>query len=169
MIRTLSVTLLTSCALISTLAIKHDPLLIWNASASAPIGLYAVQPLGKLDVADLVVARPQELLANWLAERGYLPRSAVLIKRVAALPRQKICRDGVALTIDGIPMAEAQERDHLGRPLPQWRGCFVLLPGQLFLLNWGAPASLDGRYFGALPVSSIIGRAAPLWTVEDAQ
>jgi conjugative transfer signal peptidase TraF len=169
MIQTLSVTLLASSALISTLAMKHDPLLIWNASASAPIGLYAVQPPGKLGVTDLVVARPPESLTSWLAERGYLPKGATLIKRVAGLPGQKICRDGFALTIDGIPMAEALERDHAGRPLPQWRGCFVLHPGEIFLLNWDAPASLDGRYFGALPVSAVIGRAAPLWTVEDAQ
>lgn len=169
MIRTLSGSLLTSCALMSTLAMKHDPLLIWNASASAPIGLYAVQPPGKLVVTDLVVARPPEALASWLAERGYLPKGASLIKRVAGLPRQKICRDGSALTIDGIPMAEALERDHAGRPLPQWRGCLVLRPREIFLLNWDAPASLDGRYFGAFPVSSVIGRAAPLWTVENAQ
>lgn len=169
MIRTFSVTLLASCALISTLAMKHDPLLIWNASASAPTGLYAVRPLGKLDVTDLVVARPPESLASWLAKRGYLPKGATLIKRVAGLPGQKICRDEYSLTIDGIPMAETQKRDHAGRPLPQWRGCFVLRPGEIFLLNWDTPASLDGRYFGAFPVSSIIGRAAPLWTVEDAQ
>lgn len=169
MIRTLSATLLTSCALISTLVQKHDPLLIWNASPSAPIGLYAVQPPGKLGVPDLVVVSPPEQLASWLAERGYLPKGATLIKRVAGLPGQKICRDGFALTIDGIPMAEAQERDRAGRPLPQWRGCFVLRPGEIFLLNWDAPASLDGRYFGAFPVSAAIGRASPLWTLDDAQ
>lgn len=169
MIRTFSVSLLASCALMSTLAIKRDPLLVWNASASAPIGLYAVQPLGKLVVTDLVVARPPESLASWLAERGYLPKDAPLIKRVAGLEGQKICRDGFSVTIDGIVMAEAQERDHVGRTLAQWRGCFTLRPGQIFLLNWGAPASLDGRYFGALPVSAVIGRAAPLWMMEDAQ
>lgn len=169
MTRTFSAALLASCALLSTLAMKHDPLLVWNASTSVPVGLYAVQPPGKLVVTDLVVARPPATLASWIAERGYLPKGAMLIKRVAGVPGQKICRDGFSLTIDGIQMAEAQERDHAGRLLPQWRGCFVLRPDEIFLLNWDAPASLDGRYFGALPISSVIGRAAPLWTVEDAQ
>ncbi len=27
--------------------------------------------------------------------------------------------------------------------------------------------SLDGRYFGPIPTSSIIGRAMPVWTDED--
>ena len=33
-------------------------------------------------------------------------------------------------------------------------------------MNPGVPDSLDGRYFGPLPASSIIGRAVPLWTDE---
>lgn len=169
MIRKFAVSLLASCALMSTLASKHDPLLVWNASASVPIGLYAVRPLDVLVVTDLVVARPPAPLGSWLAERGYLPQGAPLIKRVAGLPGQKICREGASVTIDGIAMAEARERDYAGRPLPQWRGCFVLRPGEIFLLNWDAPGSLDGRYFGAFPVSAVIGRAAPLWTSDDAQ
>lgn len=64
-------------------------------------------------------------------------------------------------------MAQAGERDHTNRPLPVWRGCFNLLTAEVFLLNWDEPASLDGRYFGPFPIESLIGRAAPLWTIED--
>jgi conjugative transfer signal peptidase TraF len=169
MIRIFSVSFLATCALLSTAGIKHDPLLVWNASASVPIGLYAVRPIGDLAVTDLVVARPPEPLASWLAERGYLPKGAPLIKRVAGLHGQKICREGLSVTVDGIVMTEARECDHASRPLPQWRGCFVLRPGEIFLLNWDEPASLDGRYFGAFPIEGLIGRATPLWTAEVAQ
>jgi type IV secretory pathway protease TraF len=31
-------------------------------------------------------------------------------------------------------------------------------------MNWRSADSLDGRYFGVLPMSAIIGRAQPLWT-----
>jgi len=34
-------------------------------------------------------------------------------------------------------------------------------------MNWDVPDSLDGRYFGPIPTSSVIGRALPLWTDED--
>ncbi|MNY66109.1 Peptidase S26 [compost metagenome] len=34
-------------------------------------------------------------------------------------------------------------------------------------MNWDAPDSLDGRYFGPLPVTSIVARALPLWTDAD--
>ena len=36
------------------------PKLIWNASASVPIGLYAVHPIGVLHVGELVVVTPPE-------------------------------------------------------------------------------------------------------------
>ncbi|MGD9657733.1 MAG: S26 family signal peptidase [Methylocystis sp.] len=166
MIRPIVLTLLASCAVVSTLSTKHDPLLVWNASASVPIGLYSVQPISKLAVTDLIVARPPEALQGWLAKRHYLAHGVLLIKRVAALPGQRICRNGRAVTVDGIEMAEAQERDHVGRSLPTWSGCHVVLPGQVFLLNWDEPSSLDGRYFGTIPSEKLIGRAIPLWTWE---
>lgn len=167
MMKTLALTLVSCGALASTLLFDHDPLLVWNASASVPIGLYAVRPIGALSVTDLVVARPPGPLARWLGERRYLPQGVPLIKRVAGLPSQEICRNGLAVSVGGIVMAQARERDHAGRPLPVWKGCFTLLPGEVFLLNWDEPASLDGRYFAAFPIKSVIGRAVPLWTRED--
>ena len=43
------------------------------------------------------------------------------------------------------------------------RGGRTLRPGELLLLNPAHPDSLDGRYFGPLPASAVIGRATPLW------
>lgn len=37
---------------------------------------------------------------------------------------------------------------------------------EVFLMNRDEPASLDGRYFGPIPASAIVGRAQPLWTFE---
>lgn len=162
--RTLALAFVAVCAIASTFAGGREPLLVWNASASAPIGLYAVRPLGALAIADLVVARPPEPLANLLAARGYLPKGALLIKRVAALPRQNVCRTDLTISVNGSAVAEANARDHAGRDLPRWSGCFTVKPGEVFLLNWDHPASLDGRYFGSLPVGAVVGRARPIWT-----
>ena len=143
------------------------PRLIWNASASVPIGLYAVQPAGVLHVTDLVVIRPPEPLASFLADRGYLPKGVPLLKRVLALPGQTVCRTDRTITVDGIAIGEALERDRRGRTLPVWRGCRTVSATEVFLMNWRSEDSLDGRYFGLLPVSSIVGRAEPLWTNEE--
>lgn len=89
------------------------------------------------------------------------------MKRVVALPGQRVCRERGEITVDGVAMGRAFERDRLGRDLPIWNGCRVVADGELFLMNWQVEDSLDGRYFGPLPVSAVIGQALPLFTDED--
>jgi conjugative transfer signal peptidase TraF len=143
------------------------PRLIWNASASMPIGFYTIAPAERLDVTDLVVVNAPEPLASFLAERHYLPLGVPLLKRVAALPGQQVCRRGAHVTVDGIDMGDALARDRLGRELPTWQGCRRIADDEVFLMNWWVEDSLDGRYFGPLPATSIVGRALPLWTDEE--
>jgi conjugative transfer signal peptidase TraF len=143
------------------------PKLIWNATASVPIGLYAMRPAGALRVGELLVVKPPEPLATFLDERRYLPKGVPLLKRVLALPRQVVCRTDRTITVDGAAMGEALNRDRRGRPLPAWRGCHTVAPGEVFLMNRQSEDSLDSRYFGPLPVTTIAGRADPLWTHEE--
>src|SRR3546814_10608346 len=78
-----------------------------------------------------------------------------LMKHVAALPGQRVCRNGTAITVDGIAMGDALDHDRRGRPLPIWTGCRLVADGELFLMNWQVRDSLDGRYFGPLPANSV--------------
>lgn len=143
---------------------RDPPLkLVWNVTASAPVGLYWVAPARPLRRGDLVVIRPPDALAIFLAERDYLPIGVPLIKPLAALPGQRICRAGEVVRIDGVPIARARRRDRLGRDLPTWQGCLRLADGQVFLLNPAREDSLDGRYFGPVSAGAVVGRAAPLW------
>ena len=143
------------------------PRFIWNASASVPIGLYAVHPARTLSITELVVVQPPQDLAQFLADRHYLPKGVPMLKRVLALPGQTVCRNARTITVDGIAMGEALDRDSQGRPLPVWQGCQRVADGQVFLMNWQSEDSLDGRYFGPLSRTTIAGRADPLWTQED--
>ena len=143
------------------------PLYIWNASNSVPIGLYRVQPATRLAVTELVAVQPPDLLAAFLDLNGYLPIGVPMLKRVLALPGQMVCRNGLTITVDGIEVGDAQERDGRGRPLPVWHGCRVIADRDVFVMNWQSADSLDGRYFGSLPASAVIGRAVPVWTDEE--
>lgn len=140
--------------------------LIWNETASAPIGFYTVEPVTRIEVSDLVAIMPPEPLASFMVERGYIGRDVPLLKHVLGLPGQRVCRIDRTITVDGIVMGEALERDRMGRDLPVWHGCQIIGDDELFLMNRGISDSLDGRYFGPLPASSVIGRAVPLWTDE---
>ncbi|MFT9092258.1 MAG: S26 family signal peptidase [Gluconacetobacter sp.] len=138
--------------------------LLWNASASTPLGLYDLAAPNGLKVGDLVAVRPPKPLADFMVRRGYIGRGVPLLKPVAAQPGQQVCRVGRTVTVDGVKLGEAQERDRRGRMLPVWQGCRRIAPDQIFLMNPTVRGSLDGRYFGLLPRTAVIGRATPLYT-----
>ena len=162
--KTLAITILASGAVVLPSVASPPPQLIWNASASVPIGLYLVQPEPLPKLSDIVVVRPPETLVRFLSDGGYLPHGVPLLKHVAALGGQRVCRIGAAISIDGVNVGEALAHDHRRRPLPVWQGCTVLAADQVFLFNGDRPDSLDGRYFGPLPRTTIVGRAQPIWT-----
>lgn len=142
----------------------RPPRLIWNASASAPIGLYRLERDRHPHVDTLVADMPPAPIAHWLATRGYLADGVPLLKHVAATPGQRICRAGNIVSVDARPVAVALLRDSRDRPLPVWRGCRTIKAGELLLLNPAVRDSMDGRYLGPLPASGLLGRAIPLLT-----
>lgn len=139
------------------------PRLVWNASASAPVGLYAVSHGTTLERGDMVIAWPPPAARDLAATRHYLPRNVPLVKRVAGISGDLLCARERAVTINGRTAALRRDADAAGRPLPAWQGCVRLGPGMLFLLMAQTPASFDGRYFGPTQARDVIGRATPLW------
>ncbi|MBO1325598.1 S26 family signal peptidase [Acetobacter sp. TBRC 12305] len=150
-----------------SMALHPVPCLIWNVTASVPMGLYRLHPERLPHVGDLVALRLPEGDADRLARGDYLPRGVPLLKPVAAIGGQTVCRTGSHIVVDGLGVGEALTTDHRGRPLPVWQGCHRLDAREIFVMNTHEPRSLDGRYFGPLPVSSVIGRATPLWVAAD--
>lgn len=154
---------LGSAALGVTIALPPSPRLVWNASASAPIGLYRVAPGAPVAAGDMVIAwLPPEARAL-AARRRYLPANVPLVKRVAAGPGAEVCAAGTAVFVDGRLAARRLAADRFGRPLPWWKGCRRLTADERFLLMADSAASFDGRYFGASRTSDIVGKAALLW------
>ena len=145
-----------------------SPRILWNASASVPIGLYRLHPVGHLTIGDLVVVQPPQALSDYLDARGYIPRGVSLLKHVVALEGALVCRSGDRITVDHRRLGYAHAQDRYGRALPIWQGCHRLGVGEVFLMHPDAPDSLDGRYFGPLPRTAITARLTPLWTVDDA-
>lgn len=152
-----------ACLLLALAPTERPPRLIFNATASAPLGFYSVDDRAPL-VGDLAVVRPPQKLALWMAMRGYLPSNVPLIKRVAAGTGQTVCGQGGEIRIDGRVAAAALTQDRRGRRLEPFTGCVGLRDGDVFLLNAETPDSFDGRYFGPLQRSAVVGRATALWT-----
>jgi conjugative transfer signal peptidase TraF len=138
------------------------PRLVWNASASAPKGLYAVTPSTWVGTGEMVVARVPMRYRRLAATRRYLPMNVPLVKRVAAHAGDEVCASGQDVFVNAHRVAERRLADAKGRRMPMWNGCTVLRGRQLFLLM-DNPASFDGRYFGPTEAADVVGKAQLLW------
>lgn len=151
----------TIIAVIAVEVSNPKPLLIWNRTASAPIGLY-----WRLERPPLlngwVLASPESDAANWIAAHGFLARDWPVIKRVRAVSADLVCRVDNDISINGIFVAHAFLRANSSIDLPKWSGCYVLGDDEFFLLN-DHPRSLDGRYFGVTKRQEIEGGLMVLW------
>ena len=141
---------------------RPAPWLVWNASASAPIGLYRVVPDNGAR-GDLVLVHMPESVRQLADERHYLPSRVPLIKRIVATGGDNVCAADNAIFINGRLAAERLRTDHLARPLPHWSGCHLLDQDEVFLLMKDVVDSFDSRYFGPIRTAAIIGRLVPLW------
>jgi type IV secretory pathway protease TraF len=131
---------------------------VWNASPSVAIGLYGVVHR-RPNFGELALVRLPEAIAQLADQRGYLSRSALLIKPVAATVGDRVCRFGADVFVRGHLVAHTATVDE---PPPAWHGCRTLKGGELFLLT-DHPASFDSRYFGPLHAKHVIGTAVPIW------
>jgi conjugative transfer signal peptidase TraF len=150
-------------ALLATSFAKPRPVLLWNASDSAPIGLYmlrANQPLVRGDMVAATLAEPYRSLAY---TRRYLPRDVPLIKQIAAVSGDTVCAQGDNIIINQRRVTQRKRSDAQARALPRWQGCIRLGARQYFLLMNKHPASFDGRYFGVTDAQNIIGKVRLLW------
>ena len=152
-----------SCALLACSG-HRTPCLIWNATASAPVGFYAVVQASPLHRGDLVLAMPPPSVQRFAAQRGYLPVGIPLVKHIGALGGDDVCSTDNVITINGHIAARWLTSDHLHRLLPAWTGCRTLSNSELLLLNEDVATSFDGRYFGPTATAAVMGKLVPLWT-----
>ncbi len=145
-------------------ALPHAPILIWNGTPSAPVGLYLTVPSDTMRRGDMVLAKPPVPIQKLAETRGYVGRNVPLIKHVAALQNDVVCADTTHVTINGQISVFRLQLDSKGRLLDGWLGCKRLGPDDVFLLNRDAPASFDSRYFGPVSRKSVIADLRPLWT-----
>lgn len=154
---------LPAVAIGATLAAPPAPRLVWNASASAPIGLYGVSPGSSIARGVTVIAWTPMRYRHLAAVRRYVPENVPLVKQVAGMAGDRICALGNTITLNGHAVAKRRAVDAAGRLMPRWQGCFRLGQHQLFLLMAEVPGSFDGRYFGPTDKADVVGPASALW------
>ena len=154
---------IVATALVATLLWPPRPLLVWNASASSPLGLYRVGSPRGVAPGEMVVAWPPPDARRLGSVRHYLPANVPLVKRVAAVAGDRVCAIGESILVNGRVETRRRPSDGVGRPLPWWIGCEDLRDGDLFLLTPNVPDSFDGRYFGITRATDVVGSARLIW------
>lgn len=156
-ITTLAIAVIAATIVTSAMLIDLPKRLVYNGSASSRIGFYWIddEPVG---LGEFVLMSASENVRKLIETRHYLPANVPLIKRIVGVGSDEICRYGRNVLVNGIGMGIAKSEDSFGLPLPVWQGCRILADDQIFVLNFH-PDSFDGRYFGPVDRSLVIGRA----------
>jgi conjugative transfer signal peptidase TraF len=149
--------------LLATLIVPPPPLLVWNASPSAPMGLYRLSPYARIKVGDIAVTWVPPVARQMAARRHYLPSNIPLVKRVAGIAGDRICAIGPDIFINGKWTVARWKQDGKGQQMPWWHGCVRLRSGELFVIATAQPQAFDGRYFGPTRAKFVVGRAVLLW------
>lgn len=135
---------------------KNAPPIIINETPSMQKGLYV-----RIDDAqDLkrgeIVAMPMPTSAkDYLVGKLGYPANTLLIKRVAALPGDEVCRQTDTVTVAGKTL-QAKARDRHDNVLPTWQGCHKLSNERIFIQG-DHPGSFDSRYFGPVSSHALLG------------
>lgn len=142
--------------------LPQAPRLVWNFTHSVPLGLYRVSQV-QPSRGDFIAIAPMGATREALDTYGVLPAGNLLLKQLAAIRSDTVCREETIITINGAIAAVAKLRSSDGRLLPVWTGCRTLGSDEILALA-PHPSSFDGRYFGPIDASQIVGVVSPLIT-----
>lgn len=154
-------------------ALAMSSLLIWyaaglsfvmNLSPSLPRGLYLVEPPTDVHYGTLLLFTPPTPIATLAALRGYLPPNVPFLKPAGALAGDTVCVTETTVSVNGATVAPVWRTDTLNQVLPVWHQCVTVAPDEIFPLSTYDEHSLDGRYFGPIPLKNLRGIATPLLT-----
>ena len=144
--------------------LKTKPAMILNETPSMAKGAYVrVGEVGDLKSGDIIAMPMNSAARNYLVKQLGYPKDTMLIKRVAGLSGDLVCRHNSVVTINQRTLVAAS-LDRQGILLPAWHGCRTLSTNEVFILG-DHPSSFDSRYFGPVSRGELAGiyRAAVTW------
>jgi type IV secretory pathway protease TraF len=157
--------LLASTAAATAAAVwRPDVRLVYDASASAPLGWYLIRPTEPARVGDYVLPTLIPAAAALAAQRGLLPAGVPLLKQVGAFARSACLHEGRRAAGRWNAIRPLLRSDSQGRPLSGWSQCRWLANAEVMLLGTTNPAPFDSRHFGPVLAPALRGRAVSLWT-----
>jgi conjugative transfer signal peptidase TraF len=135
---------------------RSAPLAIINETPSMQKGLYfRTGDAQKLKRGEIVAMPMPKSAKDYLVGKLGYPADTLLIKRVAALPGDIVCRQADKLIVAGKEL-QVKARDRHDNALPNWQGCHKLSSERIFIQG-DHPGSFDSRYFGSVSQHALSG------------
>jgi conjugative transfer signal peptidase TraF len=135
---------------------------VWNLSPSMPRGLYLSRRDLVPTLGSTVLFAPPPVATAVIRVRHYLPPGVSLLKRIVAIPGERVCIGPRLFLANGVVIGEVALRDSAGRPLAPFVFCDVVPRGAAFVATT-AQLSFDSRYFGPVTTSNLT-LVVPIWT-----
>jgi type IV secretory pathway protease TraF len=160
---TLGIATLAVCGVLTASMASPAPLFLYPSTPSLRAGLY-VRTGEAPSVGTIAVFPVPEAARRYKAEIGETVRDDFLfMKPIVAGPGDHVClRQTEGLFLNGARVAVATTHDSAGRPLPIWRGCRRLRPGEFLTLSSRTLNSFDSRHYGPIRIASVVGIYRPL-------
>jgi conjugative transfer signal peptidase TraF len=135
---------------------RNAPLAIINETPSMQKGLYIrTGDAQKLKRGEIVAMPMPKSAKDYLVGTLGYPADTLLIKRVAALPGDIVCRQSDTVTVAGKTL-QANARDRHDNALRDWQGCYKLTNERIFIQG-DHSGSFDSRYFGPVSQHALSG------------
>ena len=138
------------------------PVLLINKTDSLPHGIYFIE-LRSPHLGEIAAFRPPNAVKKIYANRPWFNAAAIFLKPINVKSGTRLCWRRQKLTI-GRQRIKLSQSDSAGEALMHPLGCITLQSSEVFPLSFRTARSFDARYFGPIPVRSIIGTAHPLLT-----
>lgn len=139
--------------------------IVFNKTESLPPGYYVAVPMNEIHTGDLVVFDLPEDMKCYAVDRGWMGADEPLLKKVGAVEGDTFQVDDRFFSINGKYVGPIFNKDSQGLPMPKkLRGSFEVPKGYILPIAPRRPNSFDGRYFGAVPLSSVKAKVIPLIT-----
>lgn len=138
--------------------------LVWNGSASAPVGFYMKAQDQTISLHDFVLVKTGTKLDS--ISSLYPTKPTYLLKHVELIPGERYRVDGNKIFTERQTFLR-QKTSINGIKLPRLEdGVYVVPQGHYFVANF-PEKSFDSRYFGPVPEEDIIQKVTPIIVVSE--
>lgn len=125
-----------------------------NTTTSLPLGIYQLSN-NILAQGETVVFQKPSVLSN--LKKSWLIKDGVFIKKITAVPGDKICTENNRLVINDVEIGLIKSKDRNGDLLPsivKHQFCRKLSGGE-FWTGTNHPNSFDSRYYGPIQAENL--------------